>query len=71
MFDLAALEAALAKTIFAGHLHFSAVTDSTNTDALEAARAGRTGRSTLPTSSELAVAAAIIAGTPPQARDFT
>jgi BirA family biotin operon repressor/biotin-[acetyl-CoA-carboxylase] ligase len=40
MFDLAALEAALAKTIFAGHLHFSAVTDSTNTDALEAARAG-------------------------------
>ncbi len=40
MFDLAALESALANTIFAGHLHFSAVTDSTNTDALEAARVG-------------------------------
>ncbi len=40
MFDLAALESALANTIFAGHLHFSPVTDSTNTDALEAARAG-------------------------------
>jgi BirA family biotin operon repressor/biotin-[acetyl-CoA-carboxylase] ligase len=40
MFDLAALEASLANTIFAGQLHFSAVTDSTNTDALDAARAG-------------------------------
>ena len=40
MFDLAALEVALAATIFAGKLHFSPVTDSTNTDALEAARAG-------------------------------
>jgi BirA family biotin operon repressor/biotin-[acetyl-CoA-carboxylase] ligase len=40
MFDLAALESALADTIFAGNLHFSAVTGSTNTDALEAARAG-------------------------------
>jgi BirA family biotin operon repressor/biotin-[acetyl-CoA-carboxylase] ligase len=40
MFDLAALESALANSIFAGHLHFSPVTDSTNTDALEAARAG-------------------------------
>jgi BirA family biotin operon repressor/biotin-[acetyl-CoA-carboxylase] ligase len=40
MFDLAALETALANTIFAGNLHFSAVTGSTNTDALEAARAG-------------------------------
>ena len=40
MFDLAALQAAVANTIFAGHLHFSAVTDSTNTDALEAAREG-------------------------------
>ena len=35
MYDLAALEAALAGTIFAGKLHFSPVTDSTNTDALE------------------------------------
>ena len=40
MFDLAALEAALADTIFAGKLSFSPVTDSTNTDALEAARTG-------------------------------
>jgi BirA family biotin operon repressor/biotin-[acetyl-CoA-carboxylase] ligase len=39
MFDLHALEAALARTIFAGRLHFSPVTQSTNTDALEAARA--------------------------------
>ena len=38
MFDLAALEAALAGTIFAGKLHFAPVTNSTNTDALEAAR---------------------------------
>jgi BirA family transcriptional regulator, biotin operon repressor / biotin---[acetyl-CoA-carboxylase] ligase len=40
MFDLAALHAELAGTIFAGNLHFCLVTDSTNTDALEAARAG-------------------------------
>jgi len=40
VFDLAALEAALAGTVFAGKLHLSPVTDSTNTDALEAARAG-------------------------------
>ena len=40
VFDLAALEAALAGTIFAGKLHFSPVTDSTNSDALEAARSG-------------------------------
>ena len=31
MYDLAALEAALAGTIFAGKLHFSPVTGSTNT----------------------------------------
>jgi len=40
MFNLAALEAALAGTIFVGKLHFSEVTGSTNTDALAAARAG-------------------------------
>jgi BirA family biotin operon repressor/biotin-[acetyl-CoA-carboxylase] ligase len=40
LFDLAALEAALAGTVFAGKLHFSAVTDSTNIDALDAARSG-------------------------------
>ena len=40
MFDLAALEVTLAGTIFAGHLHFSPLTDSTNIDALEAARSG-------------------------------
>lgn len=40
MFDLPTLEAALAGTIYAGKLHFSPVTDSTNTNALQAARAG-------------------------------
>jgi len=40
MFNLPILEAALANTIYAGKLHFSPVTDSTNTDALQAARAG-------------------------------
>ncbi|MGA2216469.1 MAG: biotin--[acetyl-CoA-carboxylase] ligase [Terracidiphilus sp.] len=40
MFDLAALDNKLAGTVFAGNLHFSPVTDSTNTDALEAARNG-------------------------------
>jgi BirA family biotin operon repressor/biotin-[acetyl-CoA-carboxylase] ligase len=39
MFDLAALEAELAGSIFAGKLHFSCVTASTNSDALAAARA--------------------------------
>ena len=38
MFDLAVLDAALAGTIFAGKLHFSPVTGSTNSDALAAAR---------------------------------
>jgi BirA family biotin operon repressor/biotin-[acetyl-CoA-carboxylase] ligase len=40
MFDPAALEGALAATLFAGKLHFSRVTDSTNTDALAAACRG-------------------------------
>jgi BirA family biotin operon repressor/biotin-[acetyl-CoA-carboxylase] ligase len=40
VYDLAALEAALSGTLFAGNLHFSPVTGSTNTDAMEAARAG-------------------------------
>lgn len=40
MFELAKLEAALAGTIFAGKLHYSAVTDSTNSDAMEAGRRG-------------------------------
>lgn len=40
MYDLMALEAALAGSSFAGKLHFSALTGSTNIDALEAARAG-------------------------------
>lgn len=38
MYDLSALNAALKETIFAGKLHFSPVTGSTNTDALAAAR---------------------------------
>jgi BirA family biotin operon repressor/biotin-[acetyl-CoA-carboxylase] ligase len=40
VFDLAALESALAGTVFASKLHFSPVTDSTNSDALQAARSG-------------------------------
>jgi BirA family biotin operon repressor/biotin-[acetyl-CoA-carboxylase] ligase len=40
MFDLPQLEESLAGTIFSGKFHFAAVTDSTNTDALAAARAG-------------------------------
>jgi BirA family biotin operon repressor/biotin-[acetyl-CoA-carboxylase] ligase len=40
VYDLAALEAALQGTIYAGKLQFSAVTGSTNSDALVAARAG-------------------------------
>jgi BirA family transcriptional regulator, biotin operon repressor / biotin---[acetyl-CoA-carboxylase] ligase len=39
-FDLSTLDATLAGTFFAGKLHFSPVTDSTNTDALSAARRG-------------------------------
>jgi BirA family biotin operon repressor/biotin-[acetyl-CoA-carboxylase] ligase len=38
MFDLAALEAELAGTVFAGKLHFVRVTGSTNSDAIAAAR---------------------------------
>jgi BirA family biotin operon repressor/biotin-[acetyl-CoA-carboxylase] ligase len=40
VFDLSQLESQVADSIFAGHLHFSAATESTNTDALAAARAG-------------------------------
>jgi BirA family biotin operon repressor/biotin-[acetyl-CoA-carboxylase] ligase len=40
VYALAALEAALKDTIFAGKLHFSQVTGSTNSDAIEAARTG-------------------------------
>ena len=44
MYDLAALESSkelgIAETVFAGKLHYSAVTGSTNTDAMSAARNG-------------------------------
>ncbi len=40
MFDLAALEAELAGTVYTGKLHFAPVTGSTNTDAMAAARNG-------------------------------
>ena len=40
MYDLAALEAELAGTIYAGKFHFSRTTGSTNTDAMAAARSG-------------------------------
>jgi BirA family biotin operon repressor/biotin-[acetyl-CoA-carboxylase] ligase len=40
MFDLAALETDLAHSMYAGKLHFSPVTGSTNSDAMAAARSG-------------------------------
>jgi BirA family biotin operon repressor/biotin-[acetyl-CoA-carboxylase] ligase len=40
MYDLAALDRALAGTSFAGKIRFSTVTESTNSDALSAARSG-------------------------------
>jgi BirA family transcriptional regulator, biotin operon repressor / biotin---[acetyl-CoA-carboxylase] ligase len=40
VWDLAALETALAGTIFAGRLHYAPITSSTNIDAVEAARTG-------------------------------
>jgi len=40
VFDLAALERELAGTVVAGKLHFAPVTESTNTDAMTAARSG-------------------------------
>jgi len=40
MYDLASIEAELAGTIFAGKLHFTRVTGSTNSDAVAAARRG-------------------------------
>ena len=40
MYDMAALESALAGTSYSRKLHFFATTGSTNTEALEAARAG-------------------------------
>jgi BirA family biotin operon repressor/biotin-[acetyl-CoA-carboxylase] ligase len=40
MFDLPALKSSLTETMFAGKLHFSAATGSTNTDAMAAARSG-------------------------------
>ncbi len=40
MFEMTALETALAGTMYAGKLHYDAVTGSTNTNALLAARAG-------------------------------
>lgn len=38
MYDLAALESELSGTLFAGNLHFSPITSSTNADAVAAAR---------------------------------
>ena len=40
MYDLAALEAELADTVYAARLHFAPFTGSTNTDAMAAARNG-------------------------------
>ncbi len=54
LYDLAAIEAAIAGTIFAGKLHFSPVTDSTNADALDAARGGAPHGSVYYTDEQLA-----------------
>ena len=54
MYDLAALDFALAGTVFAGKLHFSPVTDSTNTDAQTAARGGAPHGSVYLTDEQLA-----------------
>jgi BirA family transcriptional regulator, biotin operon repressor / biotin---[acetyl-CoA-carboxylase] ligase len=40
MYDLAALQAALSNSLFAAKIHYAAVTGSTNSDALVAARGG-------------------------------
>ncbi|MFP5205528.1 MAG: biotin--[acetyl-CoA-carboxylase] ligase [Acidobacteriota bacterium] len=40
MYDIPALQSALADSLFAGKLHFAPSTESTNTDAMAAARAG-------------------------------
>lgn len=40
LYDLAALDSSLSGTLFAGKLHFSRVTGSTNSDAVTAARLG-------------------------------
>jgi BirA family transcriptional regulator, biotin operon repressor / biotin---[acetyl-CoA-carboxylase] ligase len=40
VYDVAALEAAFAQSMYSGKFHYTAVTGSTNTDALAAARAG-------------------------------
>lgn len=40
MFELDALERALAGTVYAGRLHYKVSTGSTNTDAMDAARSG-------------------------------
>jgi len=40
VYDIPSLEAALAGSVFAGRLHYTAQTGSTNTDALQAAREG-------------------------------
>jgi BirA family transcriptional regulator, biotin operon repressor / biotin---[acetyl-CoA-carboxylase] ligase len=40
VYDLSALEAAFARSIYSGKFHYTAVTASTNTDALAAAREG-------------------------------
>jgi BirA family transcriptional regulator, biotin operon repressor / biotin---[acetyl-CoA-carboxylase] ligase len=40
VYDVAALESAFAQSIYSGKFHYTAVTGSTNTDAVEAAREG-------------------------------
>ena len=40
MYDVAALESAFAQSMYSGKFHYTAVTGSTNTDALAAAREG-------------------------------
>ena len=73
MYDLAALESALAETIFAGKLHFSADhrTRPTTTPWRLRATARRKAQSTLPMSSGQGGDGAIMPGTLRPAKGFT
>jgi hypothetical protein len=71
MFDLAALESALAERSLPASCISLPLTDSTNNDALEAAATvRRTARSTLPMSSGPGADGAITPGTRPRAKGF-
>ena len=72
MYDLAALDAELAGTLFAGKLNFARVTGSTNADAIAAARRGAPHGSVFLADEQTAAGgAAITVGSPLLAKGFT